>query len=69
MVMYRRLIAIILIAAVSLSVAISFGDNITKAENNGCDLKNPKIEYKMYDSIYFENYWQEDTNKDGVCFQ
>ncbi len=67
MVMYRRLIAIILIAAVSLSVAISFSDNITKAENNGCDLKNPKIEYKMYDSIYFGNYWQEDTNGDGTA--
>ncbi len=67
MVMYRRLIAIILIAAVFLSVSMSFSGNSTKAENTGCDLKNPKIEYKMYDSIYFGNYWQEDTNGDGTA--
>ncbi len=63
---YRRVISVFLIVAVLLSVIV-FPDNTTGAKNRAYGLRNPEIEYNMKSCIYFGNYWQEDTNGDGIA--
>lgn len=67
----RQALAIILATFMSISSigmksiqarAEEIGD--TSANNYG--LHNPRVEYNYRDTVIFGNYWQEDTNDDGV---
>lgn len=66
MAVYRKVISVFIIISVLLSVIV-FPANSTVAGNGGYGLRNPEAEYKMKDCIYFGNYWQEDTNDDGIA--
>ena len=66
MVVYRKVISVFIIVSVLLSVIV-FPANSTVAGSGGYGLRNPEAEYKMKDCIYFGNYWQEDTNDDGIA--
>ena len=57
----------------TLAMILSLGSGVTmprKAQAVDYELKNPVIDsdgVTTWDCVYFGNYWQEDTNDDGVA--
>ena len=61
-----------IILAIVMLFSFTFADDNNykvEAAENDYGLSNPKVAYKTRECIYFGNYWQEDTNGDGVVDQ
>ena len=58
---------------IAVLVSVVTGDVYIGAETikaaSGVMLENPRVKYQTRNTIYFGNYWQEDTNGDGVADQ
>lgn len=69
--MKKRVLSIV----VSLSLTLGLLTTLRTTQNskaNGYDIGNPRIEEDgtvTWDCVYFGNYWQNDTNGDGVADQ
>lgn len=66
----RRILAALLSGMLALSgCPVLSVETVQAEENSDTELHNPVVEMNECDTVYFGNYWQEDTNKDGVADQ
>ena len=50
-------------------MSMGSGIDFQSADAADTELHNPVVEMNTCDTVYFGNYWQEDTNGDGVADQ
>ncbi len=63
----KRITSFIMIAILSIQAVFAYPVKGAAKEENSIDIGNPKVTSNMMDCIYFGNYWQEDTNGDGIA--
>lgn len=66
-----KMLVIILVTALFIGV-LPYGTKQTTSKATGYGISNPRVERDdtvTWDCIYFGNYWQNDTNGDGVADQ
>lgn len=67
---FIRLIAVaVLSGTLIISTSFVYSTRTNAADYSDTDLHNPVVEMNTCDTVYFGNYWQEDTNGDGVADQ
>lgn len=62
---FKKIILSVLVASVVLSMGAGMEFQLADAADT--ELHNPVVEMNTCDTVYFGNYWQEDTNGDGVA--
>lgn len=66
---YYRLTAALLSGTMAITSCLIGADLTSAAGSGDTELQNPRVEMNTCDTVYFGNYWQEDTNGDGVADQ
>lgn len=65
----KKLLAVMLATALAVPSCVTVPMTSQAAGTENTDLNNPRVEMNYCDTVYFGNYWQEDTNEDGKVDQ
>lgn len=75
----NRQLALLLVSAVLIGMSVMENSTVSNAAISASEEKNARVSYGLnnprtdsdgtttWDCVWFGNYWQEDTNKDGIA--
>ena len=65
----KRIPAVLLSGALAVTTCVTASVTSRAAGTGNTELQNPRVVMNYCDTVYFGNYWQEDTNGDGKVDQ